>query len=88
MKWRVPIESIQSATLTMTEDRVTITFMTDKKQQNDILVRFGGKRINKDKRKLQFPDVNTARDYLFHIKRLNFFWNRKKIAVNDEIVKK
>jgi hypothetical protein len=31
MKWRVPIESIQSATLTMTEDRVTITFMTDKK---------------------------------------------------------
>jgi hypothetical protein len=56
----------------MTDDRITITLMTDKKKQNDMLVAHGGKRINKDKRKLQFPDVKTARDFLFHIKRLHF----------------
>lgn len=74
MKWKVPIESIETAILTMTDDRVTITLMTNKKKQNDILVAYGGKRINKDKRKLQFPDVITARDFLYNVKRLNFIW--------------
>lgn len=54
MKWKVPLESIITATLSMTDDRVTITLFTDKRKQNDILVQHGGKRINKDKRKLQF----------------------------------
>jgi hypothetical protein len=45
----------------MTDDRITITLMTNKKKQNDILASYGGKRINKDKRKLQFGDVITAR---------------------------
>lgn len=55
MKWRVPIETIQTATLTCSEDdRITIEVQTNKKAQNDILVKCGGKRINKDKRKLQF----------------------------------
>lgn len=44
----------------------------------------GGKRINKDTRKLQFPDTVTARDFLFHIKRLNHFWTAQKITVIDE----
>jgi hypothetical protein len=52
MKWKVPIEAIETAILTLTDDRVTITLMTNKKKQNDILVAYGGKRINKDKRKL------------------------------------
>jgi len=61
MKWKVPIASIESAQLSMTDDRITITLMTNKKKQNDILASYGGKRINKDKRKLQFGDVITAR---------------------------
>jgi len=84
MKWRVPLETIHTATLSMTEDRVTIKVQTNKKAQNDILVKCGGKRINKDTRKLQFPDTVTARDFLFHIKRLNHFWTAQKITVIDE----
>lgn len=72
MKWKVPIESIETAILTMTDDRITITLMTNKKKQNDILAKFGGKRINKDKRKLQFGCVITARDFLYNVKRLNY----------------
>jgi hypothetical protein len=68
----------------MTDDRITITLMTDKKKQNDMLVAHGGKRINKDKRKLQFPDAKTARDFLFHIKRLHFQWNRWLLKVEDK----
>lgn len=52
MKWKVPIESIDNCILSMTDDRVTITLMTNKKKQNDILAAHGNKRINKDKRKL------------------------------------
>lgn len=72
MKWKLPIESIETAILSMTDDRITITLMTNKKKQNDILAAYGGKRINKDKRKLQFGDVITARDFLYNVKRLHF----------------
>lgn len=72
MKWKVPLESIHSASLSMTDDRVTITLFTEKKKQNDILVQYGGKRINKDKRKLQFSDVTSARDFLYNVIRLNY----------------
>jgi len=72
MKWKVPIESIETAILSMTDERITITLMTNKKKQNDILVAYGGKRINKDKRKLQFGCAITARDFLYNIKRLHF----------------
>jgi hypothetical protein len=51
-------------------------------------VQHGGKRINKDKRKLQFPDVLTARDFLFHIKRIHYQWNRFKVKVEDNTGKK
>lgn len=84
MKWKVPIEAIIKADLSMTDDRITITLFTEKKKQNDILVQHGGKRINKDKRKLQFPDAYTARDFLFHIKRLHFQWNRYLLKVEDK----
>lgn len=72
MKWKVPLESIITATLSMTDDRVTITLYTDKRKQNDMLVAHGGKRINKDKRKLQFSDAISARDFLYNVIRLNF----------------
>lgn len=70
-KWRVPIRSIISASLAWAEDRITVAFMTDQRLQNDIIAsQAGGKRIKKDQRKLQFTDMESAKEFLFHVIRL------------------
>lgn len=98
MKWKTPIEVIIQVILSMTDDRITLTLMTDLDKQNEVLVQNGFKKIKKNKRKLQFPDVITARDFLFHIKRIYHLWNlsnpklrnvkNKPIEVIDKIGQK
>ena len=38
---------------------------------------------NKEKRKLKFMDVTSARDFLFHLKRLHHLWNRSQGRHDD-----
>jgi len=52
MKWKSPLESITTVTLSMTEDRITLTLLADLEKQNTILVNSGFKKIKKNKRKL------------------------------------
>lgn len=52
MKWKTPLESITSVTLSMTDDRITLTLLADLDRQNTILVNSGFKKIKKNKRKL------------------------------------
>ena len=52
MKWKTPLESITSAALSMTDDRITLTLLADLDRQNTILVNSGFKKIKKNKRKL------------------------------------
>ena len=80
MKWKSPLESITQVILSMTDDRITLTLMADLDRQNALLVANGFKKIKKNKRKLQFPDINTARDFLFHIKRIYHLWNLSKLS--------
>jgi len=87
-KWRLPIESITDIDLATKDDRVQLCIKVDKKKQNDILVIFGGKRINKDARKLLFEDLNSARLFLFHLKRLYWQSTRKELPVSDAKIQK
>ncbi len=86
MKWKTPLESVTSVTLTMTEDRITLTLLADLDRQNSILLNAGFKKIKKNKRKLQFPDATTARDFLFHIKRVHHLWNRSGGRHNNQAI--
>jgi hypothetical protein len=52
MKWKTPIEVIIQVILSMTDDRITLTLMTDLDKQNEVLVQNGFKKIKKNKRKL------------------------------------
>jgi hypothetical protein len=52
MKWKTPLESVTSVSLTMTDDRITLTLLADLDRQNSILLNSGFKKIKKNKRKL------------------------------------
>ena len=82
-KWKLPIESITEIELGKKDEKCQICIKVDKKKQNDILVIFGGKRINKDSRKLLFEDLNSARVFLYHVKRLYWVSTRKMLNVDD-----
>lgn len=81
--WKMPIESIEKIELSMKDGNCVLNLLINKIKMNDKLVIFGGKRINKDSRKLMFKDLASARDFLYHVCRLYWFWSKKKLEVID-----
>jgi len=92
LKWRHPIEAITSVEITKTDERITLNIIFDLDTQNLALVEEGHKKIKKVKRKLQFPDAQTSRDFLFHLIRIQHMWgcsrlgkNRTRLAVVNKL---
>ena len=57
--------------------RIEITLKTDLQLQNELLAQYKRKKVTKDERSLEFGINNrtTARDFLWHIKRIHHWWN-------------
>ena len=57
--------------------KIELIMYTDLQKQNDILKKYGEKKVAKNERTVDF-NINkrtTARDFLWHIKRIHHWWN-------------
>ncbi len=76
-KWKLPIDSIETIELSVADNNVVLNMLVNKKKMNDTL--------NKEKRKLMFKDVDSARSFLYHTQRLSYAWNgNKRLNIVDK----
>jgi hypothetical protein len=74
----MPIKTIKSITLIQVQQKkFEIKIFCNKDESNKILIAGGYSKIDKDKREIEFEykRATTARDFIWHIKRLHHWWN-------------
>lgn len=97
MAWLVPIEAITTIKMekVAAKNKIQFDLTTDLQCQNKILEKHGLKKIAKTERNIEFnlSRLTTARDFLWHIKRIHHWWNfaqptgeknnGKELIIND-----
>lgn len=64
-KWQHPVEAATKIELGDSDGRLAVTIHFDADRQNLILVQHGHKKIKKNKRLIEFGDIDTAREFIF-----------------------
>lgn len=85
MKWKVPLVALTQIDLEASQVdtqylKVTCKFNLD--ELNAWQKTHGGKQHKKDKRSVKFADLATARDFLFHLKRLYHLHCRSHLRIS------
>ena len=78
MAWLVPIEAITAVKLVEEKDKkIELIITTDLECQNSILKAHGQQKVKKTERNVEFnvSRRTTARDFLWHLKRIHHWWN-------------
>jgi len=81
-KWRAPLAAMTGVEIITDKEGIYIKCKFHKEKQIDILTQHGYEPADKkalakikEKRKLLFVDVNSARDFVFQLKRIHHLWN-------------
>ena len=77
MAWLVPIEAISNAVMSESKGKIELKLTLNMDCQNSILKQHGLKKVSKSERIVEFNSSRrtTARDFLWHIKRIHHWWN-------------
>ena len=78
MQWQIPIQAIALVKMIEVQGkRIELKIFTDLKKQNEILQQHGQKKVTKNERSVEFniSRKTTARDFLWHLKRIHHWWN-------------
>jgi hypothetical protein len=78
MAWLVPIEAITQVKLIDSPGKkIELSITADLDAQNSILTSHSLKKVSKSQRDIEFnySRMTTARDFLWHIKRIHHWWN-------------
>ena len=89
LKWKVPIKAMNGLQLSEDKEFLKISVFFDIDELNRVMAEHGAtKKQKKDKRSLKFADPATARDFLFHLKRLHHEHNCSKLVPFDQVKKR
>jgi hypothetical protein len=73
--WKVPPQAVEKVVIEEKSSCVAMKIHFNLQKMNDILSQNGQKKIKKEKRTFLFGNLPSARDFLFHLRRLHHLHN-------------
>ena len=81
--WKVPPQAVEKVSIDKKKDRVRIKIFFDQVKMNTLLANDGLKKMKKTERTFLFGNLPSARDFLFHLRRIHHLHN-SVIAKNPD----
>ena len=78
MKWMMPIQAMTKVKMTeVVNKKIEMVITINGDVQNNILQKFGQKKVKKNERDVEFAIAQrtTAREFLWHLNRIHHWWN-------------